>query len=139
MDKISEAIIFATQKHSGQLYDDFPYVTHPLQVFTELKKETKDVATLVAAILHDIVEDTDTSLDDIEFLFGDEVSEIVESLTRRPDELYNDYILRVLENKDATLVKFCDLKCNLENDGKESLKTRYSGTLIRLQKALGKE
>jgi guanosine-3',5'-bis(diphosphate) 3'-pyrophosphohydrolase len=78
---ILRACVFATQKHEGQQRHDSngtPYIFHPIQVY-ELLVEAgiTDSDTLVAALLHDTVEDTKTSMDEIAKLFGDAVARIV--------------------------------------------------------------
>lgn len=94
--KILEAIELAFRKHEGQLRKGtrFPYVIHPLGVMRLLLMEqaydpgiTDDV--VIAGVLHDAVEDTDTTLDEIEKLFGLEVRRLV-STASEPEELKRD-------------------------------------------------
>lgn len=82
-DSVDRAIIFATQAHSGSLRKgtNLPYIVHPLEAGTIVSSMTNDREMIAAAILHDTVEDTDTSLDDIKNLFGDRVAKLVSSET----------------------------------------------------------
>ena len=81
---LDRAIEFATQAHQGQYrkYTAEPYITHPLRVMEIVKSvpgHTKEM--LVAAVLHDVVEDTDVTLSDIKSEFGDQVARLVSYLT----------------------------------------------------------
>lgn len=85
---IAEAHIFADIAHKGQVrkYTGEPYITHPVHVASVLTKYCPDVssAMICAALLHDVVEDCDVSLEDIKTLFGDEIKELVYWLTDEP-------------------------------------------------------
>lgn len=74
---------FATQKHSGQLrkYTGEPYIVHPVAVAEIVRSVTHTKEMIAAALLHDTVEDTDATLDEVEALFGAKVAELVEALT----------------------------------------------------------
>jgi len=81
---LERAIQFATQAHEGQFrkYTHDPYITHPLAVMEIVRGvpgHTEEM--LVAAVLHDVVEDTDVSLMEIQEEFGDAVSDLVLYLT----------------------------------------------------------
>ena len=81
---LERAIQFATEAHSGQFrkYTGEPYITHPLAVMEIVRGvpgHTEEM--LVAAVLHDVVEDTDVSLMEIEEEFGNVVSDLVLHLT----------------------------------------------------------
>lgn len=86
---IEEAILFALEKHKGQRRkgDKLPYIVHPMEVMSIIKELTKDENILVAGILHDTVEDTDCTLEEIEQRFGKRVAEIVsyETENKRTD------------------------------------------------------
>eukprot|EP00794_Sanderia_malayensis_P008007 gene8014-8866_t len=81
-----EAVNFAAIKHSNQRRKDklqTPYINHPIGVAFILtsEAEVEDQSVLIAAVLHDTVEDTDTSFDEIEAVFGKEVRDIVDECT----------------------------------------------------------
>jgi guanosine-3',5'-bis(diphosphate) 3'-pyrophosphohydrolase len=83
---ILQAVQFAARKHKDQRRKDAassPYINHPLSLASILREEGKvdDVRVIVAALLHDTIEDTDTDYDEIRGQFGDEVAEIVAEVT----------------------------------------------------------
>ena len=81
MNKLEEAIIYATILHQGKTrkLDGTPYILHPLEVSQILATMTHDEEVITAGILHDIVEDTDGTLPEIEKRFGERVAELVAS------------------------------------------------------------
>ncbi len=81
-DKLIEAVNFAAIKHKNQRRKDedkTPYINHPIGVAFILSNEAEidDIQVLIAAMLHDTVEDTNTTFDEIENIFGKEVRDIV--------------------------------------------------------------
>ena len=100
---------------------------HSLRVWLGSIDQPEEVQ--IAAILHDVVEDSDIGLPNIQELFGEKVSALVDCLTRRFDEQYFIYIARIKENPVATLIKLLDLKDNIrrcEGDkSRTSLLRRY--------------
>jgi len=83
---ILKAICFSAEKHNDQRRRDAkssPYINHPIAVAEILWTvgEVRDMTLLVAAILHDTIEDTETSLDEIKKEFGEDVSDIVLEVT----------------------------------------------------------
>jgi (p)ppGpp synthase/HD superfamily hydrolase len=86
MNMVSQAKEFATLKHSGQFrkFSGEAYVEHPKRVAQTILryKNSKELDKLMAAaLLHDTIEDTETSLDEVKTLFGDLVASLVEELT----------------------------------------------------------
>ena len=83
MSKLDEAIKFAVDAHAGQLRKirNNPYILHPLEAVAIAGTLTKDEDILCASVLHDVVEDTDRTLDEIKELFGERVAELVSSET----------------------------------------------------------
>jgi (p)ppGpp synthase/HD superfamily hydrolase len=82
--KIEQAIKAASLLHQDQLRKgpmELPFFTHPISVMTILRDYTDDENTLVAALLHDTVEDTDYTFEEMKSDFGDEVTEIVRTVT----------------------------------------------------------
>ena len=90
MNMLEEAIIYATVMHQGKTrkFGNRPFILHPLEVAQILSTMTDDVEIITAGILHDIVEDTDGTLEEIEKRFGQRVALIVssESETDYPGE-----------------------------------------------------
>src|SRR5579884_475340 len=85
LDLLRRAYDFAAEHHAEQTrLSGEPYLSHPLSVAHVLADMRLDVATLVAALLHDTVEDTGTTLEEIRELFGAEVARLVEGATKPP-------------------------------------------------------
>ena len=86
--RLDDAIVFATRKHESQVRkrESTPYILHPLEAAAIACDLTKDEDTIIAAVLHDTVEDTDTTLEEIREKFGDRVAELVESETENKRE-----------------------------------------------------
>lgn len=86
---LNKAIVFATNVHSGQFRKstDIPYILHPLEAAAIVGTMTTDDEILAAAVLHDVVEDTDTTVEQVLELFGDRVARLVasESENKRED------------------------------------------------------
>lgn len=82
-DLLNRAYVFAMKAHgTQQRAGGDPYFTHPLEVAGILVEMRLDVATIATALLHDTVEDTDATLDEIEKLFGKEVAFLVDGVTK---------------------------------------------------------
>ena len=80
---IEKAYLFAKEKHKDQKRrSGEPYIQHPLEVAYILASLQVGPATLASGFLHDVVEDTDTTIEDIEKNFGEDVAKIVDSLTK---------------------------------------------------------
>lgn len=112
MDLLERAIDIALQAHKGQIdKGGLPYILHPLAVMTNV--ETKNEK--IVAVLHDVVEDTKYTIEDLRKEgFPEEILLAVDTLTRRCDEDYFDYINRVKTNELAVKIKIKDLEHNTE-------------------------
>ena len=87
---INEAFIFANEGHKNQKRKSGePYITHPLQVAIYLSEINLDVETIIAALLHDLIEDTEITYEDIKTKFGKEVADIVDGVTKLDKIKYN--------------------------------------------------
>lgn len=81
--ELEHAITYATEKHKGQKRKSGePYITHPLSVAASLIEWDMDIDSVLAGVLHDTVEDTETSLEEIENLFGRDVAFLVDGVTK---------------------------------------------------------
>lgn len=137
-DKTKKAMQYAYTHHEGQ-YDKggLPYILHPLAV-AEMMGQDEDA--VIVALLHDVVEDTYISIDDLKCAgFSDVVVSTVDTLTRRPGEKYMDYLSRVKHDKLAVKVKLGDLKHNSDlgrlsivDEGAISLHQRYQKAIAFL-------
>ena len=89
-----------------------PYVFHPFH----LAEQMTDEITTAAALLHDVVEDTDYTLDDLTAMgFPKEVTDALELLTHAPDVPYMDYVRAIKANPVAKAVKLADLAHNSDS------------------------
>ncbi len=110
---IIAAANFAAIKHQDQRrkgIDASPYINHPLAVANLLANEAgiTDTATLCAAILHDILEDTNTTADEMRAVFGNEIADIVQELT---DDRSLDKINRKQRQVDTAGTKSFKAQC----------------------------
>lgn len=88
-----------------------PYVYHPFHVAEQMKDEI----TTCVSLLHDVIEDTDTTIDDLrKDGFPEEVLEAVDMLTHKDNEPYFDYVNRIKDNPVAKAVKLADLEHNMD-------------------------
>ena len=78
---LDRAIRFAVEAHSGveRRGKGFPYIVHPMEAMAIVATMTPDQEVLAAAALHDVVEDTEVTLDEIRSRFGDRVAQLVDT------------------------------------------------------------
>lgn len=109
-ENTNKALRLAYEAHAGQFdKSGVPYVFHPLH----LAEQMDDEDSIVAALLHDVVEDTAYSLEDLRAMgFPARALEAVALLTHDPAEPYLSYVARVKENPLARRVKLADLRHN---------------------------
>ncbi len=109
---IERAILIATNAHNGQIDKaGMPYILHPLRVMMNVDSMEEKIV----AVLHDVVEDTFITLKDIENTgFSSEVVAALDAITRRDGESYERFIVRVMTNKTACIVKLADLEDNMD-------------------------
>lgn len=128
---LDTAIVWAVEAHEGQLdKNGEPYILHPLRVMLAVGP-----ADRIVAVLHDVVEDCEkVGLGDILAWFGEDVRAAVDALTRRPDEMYHDFIKRCAENPTARSVKIADIKDNLRPGNTPDARAKYFAALHFLEK-----
>lgn len=132
MAELYTAIEFAMEKHAGQTRKafDVPFICHPLSVLSKVMAATVNPAAHQAAVLHDVVEDTDTTIEEIEATFGPEVSTFVLFMTQDKtiknyyerrlnavSKLYKrvDSPRRILDNLDEFVLKISDNVDNIDS------------------------
>jgi len=137
MDALHRAIETARSSHAGQLRKSGePYFFHPLRVAHLASRYWMDFSSVIAAILHDVVEDTPVTLEEVERDFGTETALLVNGLTKAADEklsrealkaeTYRKQLLLAVEDVRVLCLKFWDRMDNLEtisalNPKKQSL------------------
>lgn len=105
----NKAMQIAYKAHHGQ-YDlnGVPYIFHPYHVAEQMPDEI----TTCVALLHDVIEDTSVTIEELEQVFPSEVTEAVRLLTHEKDTEYLDYIGRIKDNPVACTVKLVDIAHN---------------------------
>ena len=122
---LNRAYVYAMKMHGSQLRaSGDPYFAHPIQVAGILTDYKLDTATIVTALLHDVVEDTSATRDDIARMFGEEVAVLVEGVTKlsrlelqaehtRQAENLRKFILAISRDVRVLLVKLADRLHNM--------------------------
>ncbi len=131
--EIENAINFAIEAHKGQYRKSGePYVVHPIMVAAIVASIASDKIMVIAALLHDVVEDTEYKIEDIEDLFGENVANLVEGLTKiveiREDKLipsgtnekliksalsFRKILIASIKDSKVLVVKLCDRLHNM--------------------------
>lgn len=121
----TRAVAFAAEKHRNQRRKDAdasPYINHPIALANVLSNEgaVVDATVLCAAVLHDTIEDTETTADELKQLFGDKVTSIVLEVTDDKSlakEIRKEEQVRHAPHisTEAKLVKLADKICNLRD------------------------
>jgi guanosine-3',5'-bis(diphosphate) 3'-pyrophosphohydrolase len=120
---IFEAMLFASEKHKNQRRKDSessPYINHPIAVAYYLSKycDVLDNEVLIAGILHDTLEDTETTPQEIEEKFGTEVLHLVQEVTDEkdlPKEVIRDLQVNTIQDRSrgAKLIRIADKISNI--------------------------
>ena len=125
IERIIDAYNFANDAHKNQFRESGePYIVHPINVCINLAKFHADGATLVSGMLHDVVEDTKYTLEDVEKHFGNEVAKLVDGVTKISnihfsslDEARDANIRRIItslnEDVRVIIIKLCDRLHNM--------------------------
>lgn len=105
----NKAMKIAYSAHHGQVdYNGIPYIFHPIH----LAEAMEDEISCCAALLHDVVEDTDVTMEELAREFPSEVIEVLKLLTHDEDVDYFDYVRAIKANPIAVKVKLADLAHN---------------------------
>ena len=124
-DALNRAYVFAMKKHGAQLRTSGdPYYSHPVEVAGILTKFKLDSVSIIAGLLHDTVEDTDTTVEEVRELFGDQVAQIVDGLTKlakieqksannKQAENFRKLLLAMSEDIRVLLIKLADRLHNM--------------------------
>lgn len=112
MSTLERAIVIATEAHAGTFdKGGAPYILHPLRLMLGMTTEAEQIA----AVLHDVVEDSDLTLEQLRREgFSEEVLRSIDHLTRRDSETYAEFIERAGEHPVAARVKAADLIDNMD-------------------------
>ena len=112
MSTLENAMSIAVTAHKGQVDKaGKPYILHPLRLMFKMNSESE----MIAAVLHDVVEDTDWTFEMLKAEgFGEEVLDALRLLTHDKKVPYKNYLEAIKTNKIALRVKIADLKDNLD-------------------------
>ncbi|PIR20186.1 MAG: GTP pyrophosphokinase [Deltaproteobacteria bacterium CG11_big_fil_rev_8_21_14_0_20_47_16] len=125
LDLIKKAYVFSAKAHQGQTRrSGEPYLVHPVAVASILADMKMDISSIVAAILHDTVEDTVATLEEIEQLFGAEVRKLVDGVTKlgkikfssnveKQAENFRKMVLAMAQDIRVILIKLADRLHNM--------------------------
>jgi len=125
IEKIREAYLFAAEAHKGQgRKSGEPYIEHPVAVAEILVNMQMDVPSAVAALLHDVVEDTNVTLDDLRARFGETLAMLVDGLTKleriqfrskeeQQNENYRKMFVAMAQDIRVILIKLADRLHNM--------------------------
>ena len=113
----------ATEDFSEDLYGNEPYINHLRRVAEQMPNDKLKAA----AFLHDSVEDEKMTLNEIRSKFGNAVAGLVDAVSRKDGETYEQFINRVAKNPEAAQIKLADLRENIRNvdEFRPSLRSRY--------------
>jgi (p)ppGpp synthase/HD superfamily hydrolase len=114
---LADAVALAARAHQPQVdKSGEPYILHPLRVMLRLREQGHRVEVQAAAVLHDVVEDTPVTLDDVADL-DPAVAVLVDAMSRRivgvTKEIYLDFIRRAASNPEARALKIADIEDNM--------------------------
>ena len=110
MDSIETAVQMALDAHGGQTdKSGETYILHPLRLMQEV--ETREEK--IVALLHDVVEDSERTFEDLEEEFSEEIISAVKCMTKKDGESYSEFIQKAKQNDIAREVKKADIRDNL--------------------------
>jgi len=111
MATLENAITLAAQQHTGQIdKGGQPYILHPLRVMLQLQQTDQQIV----AVLHDILEDTHTTAQDLQNLgFQTHIIQAIQALTKLPHETRAQAAMRTAQNRLACTVKIADVQDNM--------------------------
>lgn len=132
MSTLEKAIEIASKSHAGVLdKQGLPYILHPLRVMINLN----GLATQIVGVLHDVVEDTNITLEDIRNAgFSDDVVNALALVTHRREMSYADYVMACKRNAIARDVKIADLRENTRLDRALLRADQFADDTSRMQR-----
>ncbi len=127
-ERYARALAFATEKHEGQYrIGGLPYITHPVAVAEILREQGFDTDYQIAGLFHDLLEDTDATVSEIESLGNPKITDAVQRLTKTDGYIMAEYIAGIRANSMAMAVKAADRLHNLRCavDAGQDFRRRY--------------
>lgn len=121
--------------HLGQKYGTEDYYSyHVTGIVNSLKLHNLSESYLIVGLLHDVVEDTEVTLETIVNLFGEDIGHAVDAITKREGESRENYLVRCSSNKISRIVKLHDAMFNATNCFKNKNKSKYNYYLETISK-----
>lgn len=122
MIKKAQSIATLAHKDQKRKFTNEQYIVHPERV----SKNVTTVDQKIVAWLHDVVEDTSVTLEDLRKEgFEEHILQAIDCLTRRENENYLEFVKRVMKNELAIVVKLSDLKDNLSDLKSGTMRDKY--------------
>lgn len=143
--RLRQAYLVARDAHEGQTRSSGePYITHPVAVACILVEMKLDYETLMAALLHDVIEDTPATYQDMEQLFGKSVAELVEGVSKLDKLKFRDkkeaqaenfrkMIMAMVQDIRVILIKLADRTHNMRTLG-SLRRTNVAASPVKLSK-----
>ncbi len=124
-DVLEKAYLFAKEKHEGQLRQSGePYIIHPILVATNLARLSMDSHAMAAALLHDTLEDTDATYEELEELFNKDIAQLVEGVSKlraihfKEDTQYIENLRKLIiataQDIRVIIIRLCDRLHNMQ-------------------------
>lgn len=135
-DTIDRAIRLAARVHAGDKWGEHPYMVHLALVANEVRTIAPEHPILEAAAwLHDVIEDHPEYTEEVRRDFPDIFLTVLQ-VSRTAGESYDEFIQRILDSYDdlAIMLKLADMRVNLGNGPKASLRERYEKHITTLEK-----
>ncbi|QNS14449.1 HD domain-containing protein [Mannheimia bovis] len=128
-EKLAKIVHANQQDKAGK-----PYIEHLAFVANDVTPKDDDI--IAVAWLHDSVEDTNVTLQYIRQIFGNTISEAIDAISKRDNETYEDYLIRVKSNPIARIVKLSDLKHNSDLNRLKQITDKDLKRIDKYQKAI---
>lgn len=114
---------FALKHHGDQMYGNLPYEYHLNSVYEKVKKFNLGTDAETVAWLHDVYEDCDVSIVDIQETFGENISEAVKAISNK--KTFSHTLVSINQNYLASQVKYCDRICNMQESVGKNIAKKY--------------
>lgn len=133
-EMLAKMLLIATNAHAGQFdKGGAPYILHPLKVMHYLKTDDEELQCI--ALGHDVIEDTDTTFQDLlDAGMSERVVAGIRALTKQRGQSYEEYQAVVYANPDAMRVKMADLRHNTDIRRLKGIRDKDIDRMVKYQK-----
>lgn len=113
-DLTQKALKFAMEKHKGQVDDQgLPFILHPMQVARILDSVTDDINLIASALLHDTIEDTGATYEELKREFNEDIANLVYEVTKEGKKDNHGFYFPRLKTQRGIMLKFADRLSNI--------------------------